>query len=79
MGRIRLYTKLAFGYRLPKGEFKTFFVGEDTSGANVKPWAVFVQYDMKGTIHQISNWYFYRGCAERALRKIKAEYREDYQ
>lgn len=74
MGNIRVYTKLAFGYRMPNGEFKTFFIGEDTSGANVKPWAVFVEYDMKGTIYQISKWYFHRGWAERKLRKFRAEY-----
>lgn len=72
---IRVYTKLAFCHRMPDGEFKTFFVGEDTSGANVKPWAVFVEYDMKGAIYQVSKWYFYRGWAERAIRKARAKYR----
>jgi hypothetical protein len=57
------YTRLSFTDK----DGRAVFVASNEH--MLKPYAVFKECN--GFVQQVSKWYFYRGCAERALRKLK--------
>ena len=73
------YTKGSFTADSRDGE-TTISFGVAHSANDQKPWSVMSHRMGASFWQQASRSYAYRGCAERVLRKIKAEYeaRKDY-
>lgn len=50
-----------------------YAVAEDDRGCNVKPYCVMAYNGTRGFAQQVSRWYFHKGWAVRAWRKIVGE------